>query len=378
MVKMLDHSMKSAMKFLITGYILSSIIIQIGFIAEIQEYLSVWCFLFGLYILRKENRIFQLSYAMQIIIMFIFVLSQILLYITPLQIPLSLTWTVFIMSCIRNLIILYGCHLYLPSINLVIVMVCEMTLIVLKIFFQSENIHIVFALIIILLIITVGYQLYKGLKEAEHCSLKNNVSKIPIGKMVSIFLIGGLAISIATLYIWPYLVYKYTDEKQELTVDYQLTDTLTLSNGWKGDIYQYNENANVYVFHYKGKLPKKCSYIEITPPYRVYGGHLSLDYAYFGNGSMNYHYDERYSNGANDFLIFGQQFAGYRIYINPSDDTFEATLQYKENFEEESKYRSEEFVFNVCYYEYGKVNKTSQQQVIFQSDNLKWRPELTE
>lgn len=375
---MFDHSMKMAMKFLMTGYILSSILIRIGFIAEIQEYLSVWCFLFGLYILRKESRIFQLCYAMQIIIMFIFVLSQILLYITPLQIPLSLTWTVFIMSCIRNLMILYGCHLYLPSINLVIVMVCEMMLIVLKIFFQSENIHIVFALIIILLIITVGYQLYKGLKEAEYCSLKNNVSKIPIGKMVSIFLIGGLAISIATLYIWPYLVYKYTDEKQELTVDYQLTDTLTLSNGWKGDIYQYNENANVYVFHYKGKLPKKCSYIEITPPYKAYDGHLSLDYAYFGNGSMNYHYDERYSNGANYPWAFGQQFAGYRIYINPSDDTFEATLQYKENFEEESKYRLEEFVFNVCYYEYGKVNKTSQQQVIFQSDNLKWRQELTE
>lgn len=370
-----DNAMQSSIKFVIAGYILSSITLNVGYFGVIQSLLGSFSLLFGLYLLRKENHVFQLSFGIEIIQLILFTLLQIISYLTPLDMPMYLMLIHFMIVCIRNLLLIYAYHSCLPSISLSIGMLCEIALIIVKLFLIGKNVDILFAVVPILLVICVTYQLYKGQKDARDYQLKCSLDSLPIGRMLVVFLVSCVAMSFATLYIGPYLSYEYIGETQKETIDAKLIDTITLSDSFVGKMYYDDENVNIYTFHYKEKLPKKYAYVEIEPPLYSYSGHLFLRQFYFGNGEKEYYYEE-VQNHLDDFMFMDTNINKYRIYLNPSDDTFEFQFVYIHSRNEEDNenvFGLDEFIFSMNFYEYGKTSYSDFQQNVFQVEDRKWK-----
>lgn len=370
-----DNAMQSSLKFVIAGYILSSITLNVGYFGVIQSFLGTFCILYGLYLLRKENHVFQLCFGIEIIQLILFTLLQIISYLTPLGMPMYLMLIHFMIVCIRNLLLIYAYHSCLPSISLSIGMLCEIALIIVKLFLIGNYMNILFAIIPISLVICVTYQLYKGLKEASHYQSKCIHTRIPIVRIMIVFLISSLIMNYATLYVWPYLSYEYIGEMPQASIDAKLIDTITLSDSFVGKMYYDDENVNIYTFHYKEKLPKKYAYVEIEPPLYSYSGHLFLRQFYFGNGEKEYYYEE-VQNHLDDFMFMDTNINKYRIYLNPSDDTFEFQFVYIHSRNEEDNenvFGLDEFIFSMNFYEYGKTSYSDFQQNVFQVEDRKWK-----
>lgn len=371
---MREKSMRSALLFLIIGFALSSLTINIGFIGEIQGYLSVWCYLLGLYLLRKEDHYFRICFFIQIYLILTFLFSKVLLYSTPIEEVVTLTWINFAVKSIQDLLIIYACHQYFQAMNWPLTVLLKSLLIMMVIFFNGVESSFVVIIAFIAGAGVIVYQLINCLNEAENHKIQGSLQKIPIFKMLTIFFVSGLIIGVITLYVWPYTTYNYTGEVEPLQIDMPMRDSIVLSNGWQGNIYEYGETTDLYVIHYQGKLSQKCAFVDVTLPTDVFG-RLEMNHIMFGNGKQKYDYKELNDNQEN-MMIFGYSQPRYRVYLNPDDSDFEITIQLTKQNNQENTLG--ELVFNLVYYPYGEIYSDGRgelQQIVFSVQDGKWLPE---
>ena len=182
---MREKSMRSALLFLIIGFALSSLTINIGFIGEIQGYLSVWCYLLGLYLLRKEDHYFRICFFIQIYLVLTFLFSKVLLYSTPIEEVVTLTWINFAVKSIQDLLIIYACHQYFQAMNWPLTVLLKSLLIMMVIFFNGVESSFVVIIAFIAGAGVIVYQLINCLKEAENHKIQGSLQKIPIFKMLT-------------------------------------------------------------------------------------------------------------------------------------------------------------------------------------------------
>lgn len=365
-----NNSMKSAFIYLIIGFALSLITINIGIIGEIQGYLSVLCYLFGLYLLRKENRFFSICFIMQIYLTLTFIISSVYPYITPLELSSTFVWINFIMKSVQQLLIIYACHLLAPSMNVSITLLSLCTVIGIGALFHDQEIDLLFGFVIFSLIIVVLYQLIKSLKDVSNLEMKVSSKKKSIVIVFVLFITSSLAIGMLGLYTIPYTSYHYTRDSETVKIDMPLIDTIELSDGWSGEIYDYSDEAQLYVIRYRQSLSKKTSFIDLDVSHFSAHGAFSLEHVVFGNGEKNYQFDELSDNRG---MWLPNSLHKYRVYINPDDENFEMTAQFVYDYEEENTLG--EVVCTLTSYPYGRLYKNagSSKQVVFYIDNGKWR-----
>lgn len=363
-----NNSMKSAFIYLIIGFALSLISIDIGIISDIQGYLSVWCYLLGLYLLRKENRFFSISFLMQIYLTLIFIISRVYPYVTPIELSSTFVWINFIIKSIQQLLIIYACHLLAPSMNVSITLLSLCAVIGIGVLFQGQEIDLLFGFVIFSLVMIIIYQLLKALKDVKNLEMKVSLQKIPIVKMIALFLASGFFVGVLGLYTMPYTAYHYTGDSETVKIDMPLIDTIELSDGWSGEIYNYSDEAQLYVIRCHKQLLQKTSFIDVELPTYSEGGAFSLSHITFGNGEKNYQFDE--INNKNIDVL--NTFSTYRVYLNPDDENFEMTVQFTNHDEEK---RLGEVICSLTSYPYGKLyrNIGIREQGIFFIDNGKWR-----
>ena len=365
-----NNSMKSAFIYLIISFALSLITINIGIIGEIQGYLSVWCYLLGLYLLRKENRFFSICYIMQIFLTLTFIVSKVYSYVTPLELSSTFVWINYIMKSVQQLLIIYACHLLAPSMNVSITLLSLCAMIGIGVLFQGHEIDLLFGFVILSIVFVILYQLIKSLKDVSNLEMKVSLQKIPIVKMIALFLASGLVVGVIGLYTIPYTSYHYTGDSETVKIDMPLIDTIELSDGWSGEIYDYSDETKLYVIRCHMQLPKKTNFIDIEMSRYNGDASFSLSHIIFGNGKKNYQFDEINSN---DNVLLLNSSLKYRVYLNPDDENFEMTAQFVYDYEEEKTLG--EVVCTLTSYPYGKLYKNagSVEQGVFQIDNGKWR-----
>ena len=359
------QQLKSAIQYIITGFLFASLTIDIGWIPEIEGLISVLWFFIGLRMTKGLNWKFKYAYYLSLYFLFAYLLTTIVNIQTPLTLPSYYYTTHAILKVIQMTLVFLGMKENSSSMRLDITLFSYYMICLIGTFLGGDDVSFLIWGSVLLFIYIVYRQLKKCKQDAIDCHLvmesNNRISTgvIIIGYCISLFVVGYIFI-----WIWPLISYNYHDLYKPTYHNLDVLDVTNQIEGWdSATIYNMNEYQNLYVFHKQEKLDKRYAMID-SEIYCNYG-HDKYDVEVgmidFANGEQSYQIDERipdYLTQIDSFfnsLSSGRRY--YRVFVNPFDETLNVTLEilapvstiYNEDDEEQSIAITGEFK----YYEYG-------------------------
>lgn len=359
------QQLKSAIQYIITGFLFASLTIDIGWIPEIEGLISVLWFFIGLRMTKGLNWKFKYAYYLSLYFLFAYLLTTIVNIQTPLTLPSYYYTTHAILKVIQMTLVFLGMKENSSSMRLDITLFSYYMICLIGTFLGGDDVSFLIWGSVLLFIYIVYRQLKKCKQDAIDCHLvmesNNRISTgvIIIGYCISLFVVGYIII-----WIWPLISYNYHNLYKPTYHNLDVLDVTNQIEGWdSATIYNMNEYQNLYVFHKQEKLDKRYAMID-SEIYCNYG-HDKYDVEVgmidFANGEQSYQIDERIP----DYLtqidsFFNSSSSGrryYRVFVNPFDETLNVTLEilapvstiYNEDDEEQSIAITGEFK----YYEYG-------------------------
>ena len=359
------QQLKSAIQYIITGFLFASLTIDIGWIPEIEGLISVLWFFIGLRMTKGLNWKFKYAYYLSLYFLFAYLLTTIVNIQTPLTLPSYYYTTHAILKVIQMTLVFLGMKENSSSMRLDITLFSYYMICLIGTFLGGDDVSFLIWGSVLLFIYIVYRQLKKCKQDAIDCHLvmesNNRISTgvIIIGYCISLFVVGYIII-----WIWPLISYNYHDLYKPTYHNLDVLDVTNQIEGWdSATIYNMNEYQNLYVFHKQEKLDKRYAMID-SEIYCNYG-HDKYDVEVgmidFANGEQSYQIDERIP----DYLtqidsFFNSSSSGrryYRVFVYPFDETLNVTLEilapvstiYNEDDEEQSIAITGEFK----YYEYG-------------------------
>lgn len=106
-----------------------------------------------------------------------FLFSKVLLYSTPIEEVVTLTWINFAVKSIQDLLIIYACHQYFQAMNWPLTVLLKSLLIMMVIFFNGVESSFVVIIAFIAGAGVIVYQLINCLKEAENHKIQGHYKK---------------------------------------------------------------------------------------------------------------------------------------------------------------------------------------------------------
>lgn len=359
------QQLKSAIQYIITGFLFASLTIDIGWIPEIEGLISVLWFFIGLRMTKGLNRKLKYAYYFSLYFLFAYLFTTIVNVQTPFTIP-SYYYTIHaILKVIQMTLIFLGLKENSSSMRLDITLFSYYMICLIGTFFGGDDISFLIWGSVLFFIYIVYHQLKKCKQDAIDCHLvmesNDRVSTgiIMIGYCISLFVAGYIII-----WIWPLTSYHYHDLYQLTYHNLEVLDVTDQIEGWdSATIYSMNDYQNLYVFHKQEKLDKRYAMIdsEIYCNYGLDNYDVEIGLIDFANGEQSYEVNERTPDYFPEIDSFFNSSSSsrryYRVFVNPFDETIHITLEIQapistidnEDDEEQSIVVSGEFK----YYEYG-------------------------
>ena len=258
------QQLKSAIQYIIIGFLFASLTIDIGWIPEIEGLISVLWFFIGLRMTKGLNWKFKYAYYLSLYFLFAYLLTTIVNIQTPLTLPSYYYTTHAILKVIQMTLVFLGMKENSSSMRLDITLFSYYMICLIGTFLGGDDVSFLIWGSVLLFIYIVYRQLKKCKQDAIDCHLvmesNNRISTgvIIIGYCISLFVVGYIII-----WIWPLISYNYHDLYKPTYHNLDVLDVTNQIEGWdSATIYNMNEYQNLYVFHKQEKLDKRYAMID--------------------------------------------------------------------------------------------------------------------
>ena len=198
------QQLKSAIQYIIIGFLFASLTIDIGWIPEIEGLISVLWFFIGLRMTKGLNWKFKYAYYLSLYFLFAYLLTTIVNIQTPLTLPSYYYTTHAILKVIQMTLVFLGMKENSSSMRLDITLFSYYMICLIGTFLGGDDVSFLIWGSVLLFIYIVYRQLKKCKQDAIDCHLvmesNNRISTgvIIIGYCISLFVVGYIII-----WIWP-------------------------------------------------------------------------------------------------------------------------------------------------------------------------------
>lgn len=234
--------------YFIAGFIFAGFYIDYSFLSIVNSIVSALCFYLGLRMIKNENKPFLWAYSLGYFFLF-GALLEMIIFVTPFQIPLYISLFFLGIKMIVVLLICAGLHLLIDN---------EDYPIKLGVYYVVMNLIIVFSqwfifkgiILYILLFVLMIKQLINCKQDLinHHYQISLSHVKYPAIIITMFYIIVVVISMIVSNIVYPHMIYKYVDGEL-INYKYPLLDEKTYQN-LHVQIYDYDKEHYLTVYRY--------------------------------------------------------------------------------------------------------------------------------
>lgn len=322
--------MQKVMNYLITGFIFGTISIQYAIVPALCAMISSLCFYLGLRMLRNENKYFQYSSYLSVLLL-TFTFVELIMFASPYVIPQKIIYFFVTIQMIQTVMMGLGLYRMLDTklVYAIYFIVVYLIMTFITNLYKTTSFTITITVILFVIQLYLLKKIYKYIIEYKYDTHLSHI-RVDGWKIVLIYLVCTILCANVTLRVLPMKMYEYTDQTLQDYSYLTLLDQKSMNEEEKnkGYIYDYDENFYLYVYELEIKLDKKYTSFDIELEYGlslpVKSTTEVLSLVVF-DGMHSYEFEYLHPN----YSLHPLSIASYHVPVNPEVKTLTIQLAVK-------------------------------------------------